>query len=169
MPLYGRPLFSRCSVITCSQHLTQPNRPPSLAISFHHQNTSPHPLSPICTRTFDNHTHRAGIPSLERSSNHRGPTPLTLASRCVRSGRPGECETTPGPLEEYRGTRGCRPQNDTGFFLETSNTVCIGQMTSCSDELTKLKKRQRRAEKPHNDGLRWEDDKLQRRDPWADR
>ena len=45
------------------------------------------------THTFDNHSHHAGAPKLERGSNHGEPPPLTLASRCG----------TVGPLLPPRG------------------------------------------------------------------
>ena len=54
------------------------------------------PASSI-THTFDNHTHRAGVPRLGRGSNRREPTPLSLASRCGSAGPllcPGECTAT---------------------------------------------------------------------------
>ena len=40
----------------------------------------------LITHTFGNHTHRAGVPRLERGSNHGELTPLTLASRCGNVG-----------------------------------------------------------------------------------
>ena len=103
------------------------------------------------------HTHTAKASRLERGSNHGEPTPLTLGSRYGSAYpllRPGECATTPGPLGECDETRGSRLQNDTGFFLETSHTVCIEQTKSYNDEPTKLKARQRRVGKAHSDSLR---------------
>ena len=49
------------------------------------------------THTFDNHTHRTGVPRLGRGPNHREPTPLSLASRCGSVGPllcPGESTAT---------------------------------------------------------------------------
>ena len=74
------------------------------------------------THTFDNHSHRAGVPRLELCSNHGEPTLLTLASRCGSVGpllRPGECTTTPVPLGEHDGAGGSRPQYVTGLFTES--------------------------------------------------
>ena len=56
----------------------------------------------------------------------------------------------PGLLGKYDETRGCRPQNDTGFFWRPY----IGQTTDHNDEPTELETRQRRAGKVHSDGLR---------------
>ena len=42
---------------------------------------------------------------------------------CVRSCRPGECITTPGPLGEYDEARGCRSQGNTGFFFSIPVTL----------------------------------------------
>ena len=71
---------------------------------------SPNALHPPNrTHTFDNRSHRAGVPRLERGSNHGVPTPLTSASRCGSVGllfRLGECTTMPDPSGEYDETRG---------------------------------------------------------------
>ena len=55
------------------------------------------PYTVCITHTFGNHTHRAGVPRLERVSNCGEPTPLTLTLRCgsVGSLRPRERTTTP--------------------------------------------------------------------------
>ena len=67
--------------------------------------------------------------------------------------RPSERTTTLGPLGDYDETRGCRPENDTDFFFETSYTVCTEQTMSHNDDPTILT-RPRRADKARSDGLR---------------
>ena len=47
------------------------------------------------THAFDNHMHCAGVPGLERGSNHWETAPLNLASRCGSVGllfRPGSVQ-----------------------------------------------------------------------------
>ena len=53
--------------------------------------------------------------------------------------------------------RECRPQDDTGFFLETRHPVCTsctGQVTSYNTSRPRLTAKQRRTDKAHSDGLR---------------
>ena len=55
---------------------------------------------------------------------------------CARFCRLGEHTTTSGPLGEHDEMRGCRPQDDTGFFFsEACHSVCTnstGQTASCN-------------------------------------
>lgn len=53
----------------------------------------------------------------------------------VRSLRPAECTTMPSPLADYDETRGCRPKNDTGLFIETSFPAICDEQT-CTPMLT---------------------------------
>ena len=106
----------------------------------------------IRTHTFDNHMHRAGVSRLERGSNHGEPTPPTSAARCSSVCR-SCCTMTPHPFGDYGETRGCRPQNDTGFFLETSynGLHCAGEQL------------QRRADRAHSEDISMSRQSSQRR------
>ena len=113
------------------------------------------------THTFDNHSHPAGVPKLERGSNYGEPTLLTSASRCGNMGpllRLGERTTTPDPSGEYDETRGGRPQ-DVRVSIETrSPALCRDArrrrtMSRSTTSRPKLTTQLRRADKAQDDGL----------------